>query len=158
MENTNDNVTTEIVYEEESLPSHIISTFFNLAVMLFAAFFIFLFVRYEPRYIVSGSMEPTVHVGALTFIDAQAYAKGQDPEVGDIVLYRAASGREILHRVKRVEKSEDGSEAEIYCQGDNNETEDFAPVEKMQIVGKTKYVVNFVAPLVRAVRHLDPNA
>ena len=143
----------EIIYVEEPLWKRIISSTLEIIVMLLITLLVFIFVRYEPRYVVSGSMEPTIEVGALTFVDAQAYAKGQDPEVGDIILYRSASGREVMHRVIRVESEDD--EVNIYCQGDNNNSEDFSPVLKMQIIGRTKYIINFVAPLVRIVTHLE---
>lgn len=147
------NTDTEIVYVEEPLWKRIASSVLEVVVMLLITLLVFMFVRYEPRYVVSGSMEPQIHVGALTFVDAQAYAKGQDPEVGDIILYRSASGREVMHRVVRVE--DEDNETKIYCQGDNNASEDFSPVLKMQIIGKTKYVINFVAPVVRRIAHLE---
>lgn len=148
-----ENTETEIIYVEEPLWKRIVSSVVEIAVMLMITLLVFMFVRYEPRYILSGSMEPEIHVGAISFVDAQAYAKGQDPEVGDVILYRAASGREVMHRVIRVEKTD--NDVEIYCQGDNNASEDFAPVQKMQIIGKTKYVINFVAPVVRKIMHLE---
>lgn len=144
---------TEVVYVEESLGKRILSSIAEMIIMVSIALLVFLFVRYEPRYIVSGSMEPQIHVGALSFVDAQAYAKGADPEVGDVILYRSPSGREVMHRVIRTEGDSEG--LKIYCQGDNNSSEDFAPVQKMQIIGKTKYVVNFVAPIVRKIAHLE---
>lgn len=147
------NTDTEIVYVEEPLWKRIVSSVLEIVVMLLITLLVFLFVRYEPRYVVSGSMEPQIHVGALTFVDAQAYAKGEDPEVGDVILYRSASGREVMHRVVRVE--DEDNETKIYCQGDNNASEDFSPVLKMQIIGKTKYVINFVAPVVRRIAHLE---
>lgn len=147
------NTDTEIVYVGEPLWKRIASSVLEVVVMLLITLLVFMFVRYEPRYVVSGSMEPQIHVGALTFVDAQAYAKGQDPEVGDIILYRSASGREVMHRVVRVE--DEDNETKIYCQGDNNASEDFSPVLKMQIIGKTKYVINFVAPVVRRIAHLE---
>lgn len=147
------NTDTEIVYVEEPLGKRIASSVLEVVVMLLITLLVFIFVRYEPRYVVSGSMEPQIHVGALTFVDAQAYAKGEDPEVGDVILYRSASGREVMHRVVRVEAED--NETKIYCQGDNNASEDFSPVLKMQIIGKTKYVINFVAPVVRRVAHLE---
>lgn len=147
------NTDTEIVYVEEPLWKRIVSSVLEIVVMLLITLLVFMFVRYEPRYVVSGSMEPQIHVGALTFVDAQAYAKGEDPEVGDVILYRSASGREVMHRVVRVE--DEDSETKIYCQGDNNASEDFSPVLKMQIIGKTKYVINFVAPVVRRIAHLE---
>lgn len=148
-----ENTETEIIYVEEPLWKRIVSSVVEIAVMLMITLLVFMFVRYEPRYILSGSMEPEIHVGAISFVDAQAYAKGQDPEVGDVILYRAASGREVMHRVIRVEKTD--NDVEIYCQGDNNSSEDFAPVQKMQIIGKTKYVINFVAPVVRKIMRLE---
>lgn len=147
------NTDTEIVYVEEPLWKRIASSVLEVVVMLLITLLVFMFVRYEPRYVVSGSMEPQIRVGALTFVDAQAYAKGEDPEVGDVILYRSASGREVMHRVVRVE--DEDNETKIYCQGDNNASEDFSPVLKMQIIGKTKYVINFVAPVVRRIAHLE---
>lgn len=76
--------------------------------------------------ILSGSMEPLIHTGSVVMIDSRE----KDIEVGDIILYRMQDTN-IVHRVIGV--NEDGS---LITKGDNNESEDFAPVSLPQVYGK----------------------
>lgn len=82
----------------------------------------------RPCIVQSGSMEPSVHTGAVAFINT----KDKDIHTGDIVTYHLGQeGNEVLvtHRVT-------GEENGMYTtKGDANDTEDLAPVTRGQIVG-----------------------
>lgn len=116
-----------------------------LFVILIAAM-IYIPFRYNVRYIESGSMEPGIHVGAIVLIDPTAY-KDADPQVGDIAMYQTST-REVIHRI--IDESDDG----YIFKGDNNDSEDFAPVPAENIRGELKVTINVVAPIVKAVKHL----
>ena len=77
--------------------------------------------------VLSGSMEPTIHVGALAFVNH----KDCDVEVGDIVTFQIQENNDTLvtHRVISID--EDG----YHFKGDANANEDMAVVSKSQIVG-----------------------
>jgi len=116
-----------------------------LFVLLIAAM-IYIPFRYNVRYIESGSMEPGIHVGAIVLIDPTAY-KDKDPQVGDIAMYQTST-REVIHRI--IDESDDG----YIFKGDNNDSEDYAPIPAENIRGELKVTINVVAPIVKAVKHL----
>lgn len=118
----------------------------DLLFVLLIAAMIYIPFRYNVRYIESGSMEPGIHVGAIVLIDPTAY-KDEDPQVGDIAMYQTST-REVIHRI--IDESDDG----YIFKGDNNDSEDFAPVPAENIRGELKVTINVVAPIVKAVKHL----
>lgn len=118
----------------------------DLLFVLLIAAMIYIPFRYNVRYIESGSMEPGIHVGAIVLIDPTAY-KEEDPQVGDIAMYQTST-REVIHRI--IDESDDG----YIFKGDNNDSEDFAPVPAENIRGELKITINIVAPIVKAVKHL----
>ncbi|RHU37193.1 signal peptidase I [Clostridium sp. TM06-18] len=118
----------------------------DLLFVLLIAAMIYIPFRYNVRYIESGSMEPGIHVGAIVLIDPTAY-KDKDPQVGDIAMYQT-SAREVIHRI--IDESDDG----YIFKGDNNDSEDYAPIPAENIRGELKVTINVVAPIVKAVKHL----
>lgn len=118
----------------------------DLLFVLLIAAMIYIPFRYNVRYIESGSMEPGIHVGAIVLIDPTAY-KDQDPQVGDIAMYQTST-REVIHRI--IDESDDG----YIFKGDNNDSEDYAPIPAENIRGELKVTINVVAPIVKAVKHL----
>jgi len=79
--------------------------------------------------VVSGSMEPNLHVGDLLIMS------GADYQIGDIAAYLAASGRTIIHRI--IEIRSDG----YVFKGDNNPVADPLIVGREQIIGKVRLAV-----------------
>ena len=118
----------------------------DLLFVLLIAAMIYIPFRYNVRYIESGSMEPGIHVGAIVLIDPTAY-KDAAPQVGDIAMYQTST-REVIHRI--IDESDDG----YIFKGDNNDSEDFAPVPAENIRGELKVTINVVAPIVKVVKHL----
>lgn len=80
---------------------------------------------YSLLEVVSGSMEPTIHVGDLILIDT----KDSVYHVNDIVTFKDVNGDFVTHRILHIE------EGEMITKGDNNNTEDSAMSTK-DIVGK----------------------
>lgn len=80
---------------------------------------------YSLLEVVSGSMEPTIHVGDLILIDTKDSAY----HVNDIVTFKDVNGDFVTHRILHIE------EGEMITKGDNNNTEDSAMSTK-DIVGK----------------------
>ena len=80
---------------------------------------------YSLLEVVSGSMEPTIHVGDLILIDT----KDSVYHVNDIVTFKDVNGDFVTHRILHIE------EGEMVTKGDNNNTEDSAMSTK-DIVGK----------------------
>ncbi len=116
-----------------------------LFILLIAAM-IYIPIRYNVRYIESGSMEPGIHVGAIVLIDPEAY-EYEDPQIGDVAMYHTST-REVIHRI--IGKDDNG----YIFKGDNNDSEDFAPVPAESIRGELKATINILSPLVKVIKHL----
>lgn len=83
-------------------------------------------IGYYPFIVLSGSMEPTVHVGAMAYINT----RDTDVKQGDIVMYQANESTMVIHRIHGY--NEDGT---MEMKGDANEDIDFVPVSQEQIKG-----------------------
>lgn len=100
------------------------------------------FIGIQPYIVLSGSMEPAIHTGAMV------YVKETDPaqlEVGDIITFRIAGDIPATHRI--VEVTEEG----FVTKGDANEHEDNGIVPHSSVIGSylfsipgLGYIVSFV--------------
>lgn len=81
--------------------------------------------------VVSGSMEPTIHVGDIIIIDT----KDKNYKVGDIVTFCDREGSFVTHRIIAI------VEQQVITQGDHNNTEDDA-IFMDDIVGKYKFKIS----------------
>lgn len=96
----------------------------------------------QPFIVLSGSMEPEIHTGAMV------YVKETDPAAlaeGDIITFRIAGDIPATHRI--VEVTEEG----FVTKGDANEHKDNGVVPHSSVIGKylfsipgMGYVVSFV--------------
>lgn len=82
--------------------------------------------------VVSGSMEPTIHVGDIIVINT----KSKDYKVGDIVTFYDREGSCVTHRIVSIVENN-----QVITQGDNNDTEDDA-IFMDAIIGKYKFKIN----------------
>lgn len=98
-------------------------------VLLVVIMFIPKFFNIEPMIVLSGSMEPTYHVGSLLYVNKNV----EDIEVGDTITFYSDLQKQILvtHRVVEV----DEKEQVYYTQGDANEVRDIYPVDKNRVLG-----------------------
>ena len=93
-------------------------------------------VGLTPYVVLSGSMEPTYHVGSMI------YVKDVDPadiQVGDPITFRISDDMVATHRVIAI--TEDGS---FQTQGDANDAPDGAPVSPENLVGKPVFTVPYL--------------
>lgn len=86
-------------------------------------------VGYRPVIVLSGSMEPSYHVGSITYYHSCEFS---DLQVGDTITFKAADAM-VTHRIVRI----NGLSGNVETKGDNNVTPDPQPVEAADIVGKT---------------------
>lgn len=84
----------------------------------------------KPAVVLSGSMEPTIHVGDLIFIHNTDVSALQE---GDVVCY-LSSGKAVTHRVVGVTSGEDG-QVRYVTRGDANNTDDQLSVTADQVQG-----------------------
>ena len=106
--------------------------------LLLLAFIMFVpnLIGYKGFAVISGSMEPEIHVGSIVYTKPVEF---NDLEVGDIIGYKISEDTMVTHRIVSI----DEEEGTVITKGDANEAEDANPVNKENIVGK----VNLILPL-----------
>ncbi|HEV2125352.1 MAG TPA: signal peptidase I [Chloroflexota bacterium] len=111
----------------------------GIAVMLFGV--APTFFGLESFTVRSGSMEPAIHVGALTVVKPVSAA---DLQPGDIITYRTPTQPDLIvtHRLIAIEKSEDGRQ-QYRTKGDANNVEDLVLVDPNAVLGKVLYSVPY---------------
>ena len=78
-----------------------------------------------PHTVVSGSMEPTVPVGAMIYVNTN----NKEPQVDDIIAFHIASNTMVTHRVVAVQGDQ------YVTRGDANTAQDLAPVSASKVSG-----------------------
>lgn len=108
-------------------------------------------VGYTPYTILSGSMEPTYHVGSLI------YVKKIDPaslEVGDPITFALDENAIATHRiVEIVPDEEDASVLRFRTKGDANETVDGSLVHYKNVIGKPVFTVPYLGYVADYIQH-----
>ena len=99
---------------------------------------------YQVFTVLSGSMEPTYHVGSLVYFD-------KDPEqqkslkVGDPVTYMAGEKTVVTHRITAVVvDEEDPSVIRYATKGDNNATGDQSLLHYKNVIGKPVFSIPYL--------------
>lgn len=90
-------------------------------------------VGIKPYIVLSGSMEPVIHTGAVAYMNTHATVY----EPGDIVMFRMGEGL-VTHRIVRME------DGQYVTKGDANETEDMTLVSGEQMVGSYLFQIPYM--------------
>ena len=106
-------------------------------VIIAASALVLLFVvlplfNYQPYIVLSGSMEPVVHTGAVTVINKN----DTDISEGDIIAYQLNDDVAVTHRVIAIDENN-----RYITKGDANDIVDFTPIEQSQIIGTYAFQV-----------------
>ncbi|MBR1780943.1 MAG: signal peptidase I [Oscillospiraceae bacterium] len=89
--------------------------------------------------IVSASMEPTIPVGSIVYVEP---ARGSEIELNEIIAFQD-EGSVVTHRVKENHPVE----GEFITQGDANAVEDLTPVAYSSLIGRVKYHFPYMGDL-----------
>lgn len=132
----------------------IFSVFTTLACALIALFAILLvgvrLVGLTPLTVISGSMEPNIHVGSVIYVKKAA---ATDFKVNDCITYRLGNGTPVTHRIIEVIPDEkDPSYLRFRTQGDANDIPDSTPVEPINIIGKPLFSIPWIGYAVHYVQ------
>lgn len=92
---------------------------------------------YQEMAVLSGSMEPNIHVGAIVYVKEAPF---EDIAAGDVITYRLSGGTYVTHRVVEVNEAEQT----VITQGDANDSVDNSPVSATQIVGKAHFDIPLI--------------
>ncbi len=87
---------------------------------------------FQPALVGSGSMEPKMYPGDVVII---AKVPADNVVVGDIIQFRVPEGITVMHRVIKIQKTEDGDKVFI-TKGDANSEPDPDPVIPANVIGK----------------------
>ena len=108
--------------------------FIMTIILVIGIIFIILYViGIKPFVVVSGSMEPVVEKGSISFINE--HVKYSEIRVNDIIAYSAPTGDKVTHRVINI--TEDGFETK----GDANDVPDGFYTTEENFIGKNVFSI-----------------
>lgn len=111
-----------------------------ILVILAAILFLPKLLGMTPLAVLSGSMEPTYHVGSLIYVKD---ANPQDVQVGDPITFKISDDTMVTHRVVAVD-----TEAQIFqTKGDANDNVDGGAVAYENLVGKPVFTIPYMGYL-----------
>jgi len=103
------------------------------------------FVGLKPFVVLSGSMEPTYHVGSLIYVRE---ADPQDLQPGDAITFLANETTVVTHRIADVVPDEDDPDTLWFItKGDANQSEDASPVHYRNVIGKAVFSIPYLGYL-----------
>lgn len=89
---------------------------------------------YRMFVVVTGSMEPTIHVKQAIIVK-----HNDNPQIGDVLAFGESDDFITVHRIIAIEKN--GDELLYKTKGDHNNTEDKDLVKKENVRGTVKYIL-----------------
>lgn len=99
-------------------------------------------VGLQPYVVLSGSMEPTYHVGSLIYVKSVDY---KDLKVGDPITYMVSQDTVVTHRIIEVlVDEEDPNTIRYFTQGDANDVPDGMSVHYKNIIGKPVFSIPYL--------------
>ena len=96
----------------------------------------------QPYVVLSGSMEPTYHVGSLIYVKSVDY---KELKVGDPITYMISQDTVVTHRIVEVlVDEEDPNTIRYFTQGDANAVADGSSVHYKNIIGKPVFSIPYL--------------
>lgn len=111
----------------------LINSLMTLVLIIGTTFIALYVIGIEPFVVVSGSMEPTIHTGSLSFVNK--HAKYESIKENDVIAFTLRTGDKVTHRVVKI--TEEGMETK----GDANSVSDGALTTKMNFIGKNMFSI-----------------
>lgn len=99
-------------------------------------------VGLQPYVVLSGSMEPTYHVGSLIYVKPVDY---RELKTGDPITYMMSEDTVVTHRIVEVlVDEEDPNTIRYFTQGDANDVPDGTSVHYKNIIGKPVFSLPYL--------------
>lgn len=111
----------------------LLNTLMTLVLIVGIAFILLYCVGIEPFVVESGSMEPTIQTGSLSFINK--HTDYDNIKVNDVIAFKLSSGDRVTHRVINI--TEEGMETK----GDANNVSDGISTTKNNYIGKNIFSI-----------------
>lgn len=110
------------------------SLIFIILLLIALVMFVPNILGYKSFAVISGSMEPNIHVGSIVYAKEADF---NDLKVDDIISYQLSSDTMVTHRIMSI----DNEKQTVVTKGDANDVEDSAPVSKENIIGKVAFSI-----------------
>ena len=94
-------------------------------------------IGFKSFAVISGSMEPNIHVGSIVYAKPVDY---KELKVGDVISFKINDSTMVTHRINSIHEKNNS----FITKGDANNTVDGTPVPYQNIVGKVKFTVPFI--------------
>ena len=108
-------------------------------------------VGLRPFVVLSGSMEPTYHVGSLIYVKEVDYKQLQ---VGDPITYLLNENTVVTHRIIQVlADASDPDTLRFFTQGDANAVADGTSVHHKNIIGKPVFSIPYLGYVSHFIQH-----
>lgn len=111
----------------------LINSLMTLVLLIGIVFIALYVIGIEPFVVETGSMEPVIHAGSISFINR--HAKYDDIKQGDVIAFTVATGDRVTHRVINI--TEEGFETK----GDANSASDGISTTRMNFIGKNIFSI-----------------
>ena len=114
-------------------------------ILIFGIIFVLLYViGIEPFVVESGSMQPTIQTGSLSFINKNVdYEKIKE---NDVIAFRAQTGNLVTHRVIKI------TDVGFETKGDSNDISDGVSTTKDNYIGKNIFSIPKAGFLVKIIQ------
>ena len=122
----------------------LINTLMTLIIIIGILFIILYIIGIEPFVVESGSMEPTIQTGSLSFINK--HVKYEEIKSQDVIAFQIENGSKVTHRV--IEITQEG----MKTKGDSNELPDGTTIKEKDYIGKNEFSIPKVGYLVKAIQ------
>ena len=105
----------------------------------------------NPYVVLSGSMEPTYHVGSLIYVKPVDY---KELKVGDPITYMISQDTIVTHRIIEVlVDEEDPNTIRYFTKGDANDVADGSSVHYKNIIGQPVFSIPYLGYLSNYIQH-----
>lgn len=99
-------------------------------------------VGLQPYVVLSGSMEPTYHVGSLIYVKSVDY---KQLKAGDPITYMISQDTVVTHRIIEVLVDEEEPDTlRYFTKGDANDVPDGTSVHYKNIIGKPVFAIPYL--------------
>jgi len=119
----------------------VINTLTAIIIVIGVTFLVLFAVGIQPFVVESGSMEPNIKVGSVSFVNK--HVKYEEIKVNDVIAFKTASGKEATHRV--VEITDEG----LQTKGDSNEVVDEIVTTRDNYIGKNVFSIPKIGYIVK---------
>ena len=117
---------------------NILNTILFIALIMIASLLIVPnLLGYKSFAVISGSMEPNIHVGSIVYAKETSF---DDLKVGDVISYKLSAETMVTHRIHEVNKETQT----VITKGDANDSVDASPVTANNIVGKVSLSIPLI--------------